>query len=59
MDKYEVRFEYDRLPKIVNFFTAEAAQRFYNKVKSSARKNNKHGKVALWKNGWLEYGEEF
>ena len=31
MDKYEVRFEFDRLPKIVKFFTVEAAKRFYDK----------------------------
>ena len=59
MDKYEVRYEFDRLPKIVKFSAVEAAKRFYDKVKATARKNNTHCKVALWKNGWLEYGEEF
>lgn len=59
MDRYEVRFTLERAIKFVKFSTLESAQRFYDKVKSAAAKSNKHGKVAIWKNGWLEYGEEF
>lgn len=60
MNKYEVRFQFTTSAlKIVKFDSREAANRYYRKVRLAAEKSKKHGKIAIWKNGWLETGECF
>ena len=60
MKKFEVRFMFDNSAlKIVKFSTIENARSYYYKVKRTANKAKKHGKVAIWNDGWLEMGECF